>query len=146
MRDLLSLILVFVALPALGEDGEIVTFDYDGSYQDAALSLTTAIEGQGLKVDAQGPVGEMLARTADVVGADELTYENAEIFQFCSATLSRKMMEINPNNIGYCPYQIFVYQLAGAQSAVIGYRNFPDNEMHEVEDLIEGIIEEALAF
>ena len=137
--------LLLMLLPSLAF-AEVVTYDYDGNFEDAELALTTAIEAQGLKVDHVSNVGDMLARTAESVGASELTYHNARIFQFCSATLSREMMEINPNNLGFCPYQIFVYQLSDAQNAVIGYRSFPDGEMKKVEELIEAIIQEALAF
>ena len=28
---------------------------------------------------------------------------------FCSAVLSRKVMEADPANIAYCPYTLFVY-------------------------------------
>lgn len=136
-----------LALTSRAEDAPaMVTYPYEGSAEDAALSLTTAIEAQGLKVDHISNVGDMLARTAEVAGADALTYDDAQVFQFCSATLSRKMMEINPDNLAFCPYQIFIYQLKDAEQAVIGYRDFPANEMQEVEDIIEAIIAEALAF
>ena len=125
---------------------EVVTRDYDGGFEDAEVSLQSAIEAQGLKVDHVSNVGDMLERTAESVGAETLTYHNARIFQFCSATLSRKMMEINPENLGFCPYQIFVYQTADSDHAVIGYRSFPEGEMKEVESLIDQIIEDAIAF
>ena len=45
----------------------------------------------------------MLQRTADVVGATRTLYRNAAFLQFCSAVVSRKVMEENTANIAYCP-------------------------------------------
>lgn len=137
----------FQQLNAETIDNETVYVEtYDGSFGDAESSLITAIEARGLKVDHISNVGEMLSRTAEAVGADTLTYENAKVFQFCSAVLSRKMMELNPENVAFCPYQLFVYQLSGQEEVFVGYRKLPEGDMQEVETLYGELLAEVLAF
>ena len=75
------------------------------------------------------------------VASDEV-FEAADIFLFCSAQLSRKVMEADPMNIAYCPYGIFVADQG--DEVLIGYRNYPDGEMQEVQALLDGIVKEAM--
>lgn len=121
---------------------DVTVYDYDGSYGDASFALENAIIGRGLVVDHVSHVGEMLARTREDVGSDVELYDAADVMQFCSATLSRKMMEADPLNIAYCPYGIFVTDRGG--DVQIGYRNFPEGEMQEVQSFLDEIVQEAL--
>ena len=132
--------LVLAAMPAAAE--EVVTHDFEGSYEDATFALENAIIGQGLVVDHVSDVGEMLARTREDVGSDVVLYDGAVVMQFCSASLSRKMMEADPLNIAHCPYGIFVIDRDGAVQ--IGYRTFPEGEMQEVQEFLDAIVQEAL--
>lgn len=132
--------LMLAAMPAAAE--EVVTHDFDGSYEDATFALENAIIGQGLVVDHVSDVGEMLARTREDVGSDVVLYDGAVVMQFCSASLSRKMMEADPLNIAHCPYGIFVIDRDGAVQ--IGYRTFPEGEMQEVQEFLDAIVQEAL--
>jgi len=61
---------------------------------------------------------------------------------FCSAVLSRKVMEADPMNIAHCPYGIFVTDKDGKVS--VGYRNYPDGPMQEVQSLLDDIVREAV--
>ena len=115
----------------------------DASFDDAVFELRLAIEGRGFVVDNVSHVADMLNRTAEDVGATRQIYENADVFQFCSAALSRKMMEANPMNIAFCPYGIFVVQETGSDKVLIGYRRMPAGPMQEVEVLLEEITREA---
>jgi hypothetical protein len=45
-------------------------------------------------------------------------------------------------NIAHCPYGIFVAERDGA--VMVGYRTYPDGPMEAVEDLLAGIVREAL--
>lgn len=146
MTRLLSLIPALVAatmaLPAAAE--EVMTTPYDGSFDDAALAVETAIVGRGLVIDYVSHVGEMLARTkADVGGTADLFVE-ADVFLFCSAVTSRAVMEADPMNIAHCPYGIFVADRGG--EIVIGYRTYPDGPMQQVQTLLADIVAEAAAF
>jgi uncharacterized protein (DUF302 family) len=131
--------LAAVAAPAQAQ--EVISYPFDGSFDDAAFGVETAIVGRGLVVDHVSHVGEMLARTAADVGSDVELFAQADVFQFCSAVVSRRVMEADPTNIAYCPYGIFVADRAG--EVTIGYRAFPDGPMQEVQTLLDDIAREA---
>jgi hypothetical protein len=68
----------------------------------------------------------MLNNTAGAVGDAKKIYLNAEQMEFCSATVSRQMMEADPNNIAACPYIISVYNLpADPKTVYVAYRKPP---------------------
>ncbi|MDO7707479.1 MAG: DUF302 domain-containing protein, partial [Loktanella sp.] len=69
-------------------------------------------------------------------------YDNADILVFCSAVLSRKMMEADPLNIAHCPYGIYVADRAG--EVTIGFRNYPEGIMQEVQAFLDDITREAI--
>ncbi len=86
----------------------------------------------------------MLNRTAADVGATTQVYEQADVYLFCSAVLSRKMMEADPQNIAHCPYSVFLYALTGENGVVhVGYRHQPDGPMQEVQALLDAVAREA---
>jgi uncharacterized protein (DUF302 family) len=121
---------------------EVTTYPFDGSFEDAAFAVETAIVGKGLVVDYRSHVGEMLNRTGADVGSDVRIFDNADVFLFCSAVLSRKVMEVDPMNIAHCPYGIFVTDREGQVS--VGYRHLPEGAMQEVQTLLDGIAREAV--
>ncbi len=135
----LALALTLIASPVLAQDSTV--YDYDGSFDDATFGVESAIVGRGLVVDWVSHVGEMLERTKADVGSDVTIFDNADIYMFCSATLSRKVMEADSKNIAYCPYGVFVTEMDGAVQ--VGYRNQPDGVMQEVQTLLDDIAREA---
>lgn len=145
MRNLFTTLAISMtfAAPLMAQDG-YTTYAYDGSFDDATFSVENAIIGAGLVIDYVSHTGEMLARTGADVGSDVHLFDQADIFVFCSARLSRKMMEADPMNIAQCPYGIFVADQNG--EVVIGYRHYPDGIMQEVQQLLDGIAEEAASF
>ena len=84
----------------------------------------------------------MLARTKGDVGSDIDLFTAADVFLFCSAVLSRKVMEADPLNVAFCPYGIFVSEREG--NVLIGHRTFPEGPMQEVQELLSQIAQEAL--
>lgn len=123
--------------------GETSTvYPFEGSFEDATFSVENAIIGKGLVIDYVSHTGEMLNRTAEDVGSDVKLFDAADIFVFCSAVLSRKVMEADPMNIAHCPYGIFVANREG--QVLIGYRNYPEGVMQEVQSLLDGIVREAV--
>ena len=116
---------------------------FDGSFEDAAFAVETAIVGKGLVIDYVSHVGEMLNRTGGDVGSDVELFTEADIFVFCSAVVSRQVMEADPMNIAHCPYGIFVAETA--DGVMVGHRDYPDGEMQAVEDLLVEIVAEATA-
>lgn len=122
---------------------DATTYPYDGSFDDAALSVESAIIGKGLVIDYRSHVGEMLNRTGADVGSEVKVFDNADVFLFCSAVLSRKVMEADPLNIAQCPYGIFVTDREG--QVAVGYRHLPDGPMQEVQMLLDDIAREAVS-
>lgn len=120
----------------------VISYTYDGTYEDALFAVENAIVSKGLKVDSVSHIGDMLARTKVDIGATQDIYDDAVAFQFCSATLSRKVMEADPLNLAHCPYRIFVFEKEGA--VVIGHVAMPEGIMQEVEALLTEIAESAL--
>lgn len=121
---------------------EIITAPFDGSFDDATFAVESAIVGQGLVIDHVSHVGDMLNRTGADVGSDKQIFAAADIFIFCSAKISRKVMEADPMNIGFCPYGIFVAE--DDSGVMVGYRGYPDGPMQKVQTLLSEIVEEAV--
>ena len=121
---------------------QAITYPFDGDFEDAAFAVESAIIGKGLVIDYVSHTGEMLSRTAADVGSDVELFAEADIFLFCSAQLSRKVMEADPMNIAHCPYGIFVAERGG--EVMVGYREYPEGPMREVQALLDEIVREAL--
>lgn len=117
-------------------------YPFDGSFDDATFSVENAIIGQGLVIDYVSHTGEMLSRTGADMGSEIELFTEADIFIFCSASVSREVMEIDPMNIAFCPYGIFVAEREGA--VMVGYRNYPEGEMQKVQELLDAIVQDAL--
>lgn len=126
---------------ALAKD-QAVTYPYDGSFDDATFAVENAIIGAGLVIDHVSHTGEMLARTAADVGSEVEIFSAADVFLFCSAVVSRKVMEADPMNIAHCPYSIFVTERDG--EVAIGYPTYPEGPMQEVEALLDEITQSAI--
>lgn len=134
-----------VAATAAVADG-VISYTTDESFDDVVFGLENAITDQGLVVDGMSHVGEMLERTKADVGSDVTVFLRADVYSFCSAKLSRKVMEVNPMNIRFCPYDIFIAQLPdNPDQTVIGYREFPEGEMQEVQALLDAIVRSAIS-
>ena len=136
---------------AVAAEPHIVTHAVQGSFDDVRLDLETAIINRGLVVDYEAFVGEMLKRTGADVGSDVEIFSRAESFQFCSAVLSRRMMEADPTNLGFCPHIVFAFERPGAEGTVhVGYRLLPETGSAEtraalaaVNALMDEIVREA---
>lgn len=129
---------------AAGAGEAVKTYEVEATFGDVAFALESAIIDRGLVVEHVSHVGRMLQRTAADVGAQERLYTEADIFLFCSATLSRKMMSADRDNLGHCPYGVFLYETPEAGGIVlVGYRRMPEGPMKEVETLLDAIAREA---
>ena len=126
--------------PAQADD--MVSYTTGLDYGDVTFGLESAITDRGFVVDHISHVGEMLERTRADVGSDVVLFQQADVYSFCSATLSRQVMEADPMNIAHCPYGIFVAERDGA--VMVGYRTYPEGEMQKVQALLEEIAQEAI--
>ncbi|SLN50455.1 hypothetical protein PEL8287_02631 [Roseovarius litorisediminis] len=139
--NFLAGVIALMAVPVFAGDVATV-YKFDGAFEDATFAVENAIVGHGLVIDFTSHVGEMLNRTAADVGSDVEVFTAADIFLFCSAQLSREVMEADAMNIVHCPYKIFVTDRGG--DVEIGYPNYPDGVMQKVQALSDEIVKKAM--
>ena len=128
-----------------------VLFKAQGAYQDVRDNLQMAIEGKGLKITNTNKIAAMLERTGKDIGETRQVYENSEQFEFCSATISRHMMEADPHSIVMCPYSVVVYTIPNDKTVYLAYRKPAATKnsalkktLVELEKLLTDIIKEAM--
>ncbi len=145
MTRLIALLLgLLLVLPAAADEGASVVAA-KGSFADVKDDLVTAIEQRGLVINSTSHVGDMLERTGRDLGKTKRIYDQAEVVEFCSATVSRAMMEADPHNLVYCPYTIAIYTLPGKPGVVyLAHRKYPRSAaLKPVADLLDGIVADA---
>jgi uncharacterized protein (DUF302 family) len=137
---------------ALAAGEHMALFTKAGSFEDVRDAVEMAITDRGLVVNNVSHVGEMLERTGKELGATKKIYLKAEVLEFCSAVVSRKMMEPDPDNIVFCPYVISVYVVPDKPNEVrVAYRKpqiagSPESQkaLSAVDELLSGIVKDAL--
>ncbi len=145
MKKLFAAMFASILLTSGVFASDAITYTVEEDIEDVLFAVESEIIGRGLKIDNVSHVGAMLDRTALDVGASEKIFYRAEVYTFCSATISRKVMEVNPANISFCPYGIFVYTTPDAMDkTTVGHDSFPQGEMQIVQDLLNGIVKDAL--
>lgn len=130
-----------LALAAPAAADELMLTPTGMSFDDAAFAVESAIVGRGLVIDYTSHVGEMLERTRGDVGSDVVLFNAANIYLFCSASLSRQVMEVDWRNIANCPYGIHVVERPG-EPVMVGYVHRSAESMGPVNDLLAEIIAE----
>jgi uncharacterized protein (DUF302 family) len=138
-------------LSALAADGYNVLFKAQGEFQDVRDQVEAAIEGKGLKINHTNKIAEMLERTGKDLGAAKQVYVNGEQFEFCSARISRQMMEADPHAMVLCPYIISVYTVPNDKNVYIAYRKPAASKnpalkkaLADVDKLLTEIIKDAM--
>ncbi len=115
----LSLLLVMSACATATErDSYMRLYTVQGNFEDVRDDVEMAITDRGMKINNVSHIGNMLARTGKDIGATRQIFAQAEALEFCSAVVSRRMMEADPHNIVFCPYIIYVYTLPGEKDRV----------------------------
>jgi len=143
MKKLLMCCALLLAAPATAQD--IITYDTSDSFDDVVFGLESAILDAGLVVDHISHTGDMLERTREATGSDVVLFEHADVYSFCSASLSREVMEADPMNVVFCPYDIFVMvRPETPDTTTIGFRSYPDGAMKKIEALLDGIARSAV--
>ena len=152
MKKFLAVCALFcLPFSTLAAESYSVLFKFQGSYQDVRDNLQMAIEGKGLKITNTNHIAEMLDRTGKDIGETRQVYENAEQFEFCSATVSRHMMEADPHAIVMCPYSVVVYTVPNDKTVYLAYRKPADTKnpalkqtLVDLEKLLTDIIKDAM--
>ena len=143
LKPTIALIGAMLALPALAAPP--VTTTVDGPVEDVLAAVEDAIVNAGLVIEGRSHVGEMLARTKADVGGTKDVFTTGEVFTFCSASVSRAVMEKDPQNIQFCPYSIFVYETPDAPGkVVVGHRDYAADGLPEVGAMLDPIIKAAV--
>ena len=141
-KTLAGFSLSFLICSGVMADDFAVVYPFEGDFDDATFNVENAILDAGLVIDYISHTGDMLSRTGPGLGSDVIIFDAADVFLFCSAVVSRMVMEANPMNIAHCPYSIFVADQEG--KVVIGYRKYPDGVMKYVQAMLEGIVQKAV--
>jgi len=132
---------VLAVLWSAAAGADVVSARAKGGFGEVKDSVVLAIQAKGFKIDYTAYIGNMLERTGKDVGSTKRVYGNAEALQFCSAVVSRKVMEQKASNIAYCPYVIALYTLPEDPKTVyVVYRK----GLPEVDALLADIVKEAL--
>lgn len=142
---LLAALAVYAPVPAQAEpDNGSYSTVVEGSFDDVAFAVEQAIINEGLVIDLRSHVGDMLNRTKEDVGGEADLFLHADVFSFCSATLSRAAMEADLANLQFCPYGIFVYEAADTPGEVtLGHRLYPGESMAPVNELLTRLVDTA---
>jgi hypothetical protein len=129
---------------------DVRSYTSKAGFDEVQFELTNAIIARGLTIDYTGNIGRMLERTGPDVGSVKPLYRKAEFVLFCSAKLSRAMMEADLGNIGFCPFVIFIYEPAARPGeTVVGYRRPISGDaaapvLAEIDSLLDGIVKDAV--
>lgn len=131
----------------------VTAYSVEADFEDVRFGLENAIINRGLVIDYTSHIGDMLARTSADVGGTKQIYANAQAMLFCSADLSRKVMEADPANIAYCPYTLFVYDTPDAEGTVtVGFRRLSETgsdtskaAIGDINTLLDAIAQEAVS-
>jgi uncharacterized protein (DUF302 family) len=152
IRALAILAFAGLAHTSFAASSEIVVRPTKGGFQEVKERVLHAIENRGLVLNYTARIGAMLERTGKDIGTARRIYGDAEMLEFCSAKISRDMMEADPRNIAFCPYSIAIYTLRAEKDRVyVAYRRVgapgtgvSAKSLAAVDKLLADIVAEAL--
>ena len=154
-------LMIAMSFPLHAASGQLLMDDTDpgrkiyvsqGTFEDVRENLELAITGRGMVISSMFDIGDMLSRTGGDIGVATAVFADAQALAFCSAVLSREMMEADPHDIVNCPYVIAVYSLAGEANRVyVAFRRPAPADtdaskwvLRKVEALLDDIVAESL--
>lgn len=130
----------------------MVRYTVASDFETVRDQAKDAITDRGMVINNISHIGNMLERTRKDLGIGERLYLHAEALEFCSAVISRKMMETDPHNIVFCPYIIIIYELPKQPGKIhVAYRkpqlvgsDASRASLKAVEKLLDDIAREAI--
>ena len=144
---LLPFVLAVLSVTAHADDIAVtppVTHEVGGSFDDIAFAVENAIVDAGLVIEGRTRVAEMLADADGDPGGAGDPYTHADVYSFCPAAVSRRVMRADPLNIRHCPYAIFLFETPEAPGRITVGRRGYGSSMQPVADLLDAIIADAL--
>lgn len=123
---------------------EFKSYTTNETFGDVAFAVESAILSKGLVIDTVSHTGDMLERTRADVGSDKVLFLGADVYEFCSATVSREVMEADPDNFNFCPYAIRISERPETKGTVTVSHQTYTGTMEPVNALLESIVADAL--
>ena len=123
---------------------EFKTYTTQDAFEDVAFAVESAILSKGLVIDSISHTGAMLERTRADVGSDKVLFLAADVYEFCSASISREVMEADPDNFHFCPYAIRIDERPDTAGTVTVSHQAYTGTMEPVNVLLESIVTDAL--
>jgi len=147
-----ALLLLVFSQTAMADGAHMAVFTKQAGFAEVKESVEQSITGRGFVINNVSHVGDMLERTGKDLGNSKRVFVHAEALEFCSATVSRRMMEPDADNIVFCPYIISIYvvpqkptevRVAFRKTQMVGSKESQE-ALKAVDKLLTEIIEEAI--
>ncbi len=138
------LLIASICLGTTAAAQEFKTYTTDEPFEDVAFAVESAILSAGLVIDHVSHPGAMLERTRADIGSDKVLFLAADVYEFCSASVSREVMEADPLNFNFCPYAIRIYEQPETAGTVTVSHQVYTGSMVPVQALLEDIVNDAL--
>ncbi len=128
----------------------IVTYQTNDTFESVKENIEDAIIGRGMIVGRTLHAREMLDRTGPDLGFTRSVYLEAVSLEFCSASISHRMIAVDPVNIVVCPFTIAVYVTADDPDNVfVSFRRpqpvgSDSGIAFDIFSLLDGIAREAI--
>lgn len=139
--------------PGSARPSAAVVYVSDNAFDDVMDGLRLAIEQRGFVINKILHMNQMLERTGADLGMEQALFGQAQSVEFCSATLSRRMMSEDPSRIVNCPFIIAVYTLADQPGkTLVAHRRISAAEletsaaMRDVASMLASIAEQSLSW
>jgi uncharacterized protein (DUF302 family) len=87
----------------------IVTYQTNDIFESVKENVEDAIIDRGMVIGRTLHAREMLDRTGPDLGFPRSVYLEAVALEFCNASISHRMIAVDPVNIVFCPFTIAVY-------------------------------------
>ena len=112
--------LLLICLPLQAADGIIRHRIEGGDFRSVHEAVVEVVEAEGMVIGQVLPFGQMLERTGQ---GQANPYVEAEIVQFCSAALARRLVLEDSGQMALCPLSIALYvSVAQPGVVVLAYR------------------------
>jgi uncharacterized protein (DUF302 family) len=139
-----ALLLAALGLGTTASAQEFKTYTTNEPFEDVVFAVESAILSGGLVIDHVSRTGAMLERTRADLGSDKVLFLAADVYEFCSASVSRQVMEADPLNFNFCPYAIRIYEQPETAGTVTVSHQVYTGTMAPVATMLEGIVKDAL--
>jgi hypothetical protein len=135
---------------AIGSENSIVINSVEEEFEYILDNVRNAIIERGINIANELHASGMLNRTAPDLGIETNVFLHAVTIEFCSATISHKLVAAHPGNMVLCPFTISIYVLSEDPDIVyIAYKppaasDESTEALKEVETLLREIVMESL--